>query len=256
MAKLNKICGSKIFPFLIASCGAGLLLFLLYFNQLPANDTVTRYAPMARAFAQGDWIYAYHPHSGILFSTLSGIFAWLGMDGYRACQFAALLLWSSSAMVFYCLALRLWHKRSIALIAEMLYLLCSHLHRMVYDGIRDNGRSLGGFLLVWGILWFYEERHRWKPVLCTAAGAAILGMLRVDGGLFAGIGICCFLIFDILNHGWKTGRSVAVVVLFFVLITPQLYLNYCWSGYPVLNSRYALILEKLGVPPLGKGIRP
>lgn len=252
---MNKPAVTKFLPFLVAVAGCLILSFFIQFNRLPPDDTATRYAPMARAFAEGNWLYAFHPHSGVGFSTMAGSFAWLGMDGYRACQYAALLFWGSSAVVFYFLALRLWHTPRIALIAEILYQFCSHLQRMVYDGLRDNGRSLGIFLVVLSLLWFYEERNQWKPAICMSVGAALLSMLRVDGGLFAGAGILCFIIFDISNHGWKVGRSAVLTILFLLLIAPQLYLNYRWSGYPVLNSRYALILEKIGMPPLGRGVQ-
>ena len=74
-------------------CGLLVLGTLLWLNPIPADDTATRYAPMAQAFAEGDWFYAFHPHSGVFFPALSGGIAWLtGVDGFRACQVAALLL--------------------------------------------------------------------------------------------------------------------------------------------------------------------
>ena len=140
---------------LLPLCGLLALGALLWLNPVPADDTATRYAPMAQAFAAGDWFYAFHPHSGVFFPALSGGIAWLtGLDGFRACQVAALLLWATAAIPLYGIVLKLWGDRRIALLAELLYLAASHLQRYVYDGLRDNGRSLGLFLLVLGLLMF------------------------------------------------------------------------------------------------------
>lgn len=42
---------------------------------------MNRYAPMADAFAAGDWFHAFHPRFGALFSVLTGLFATLGFRG-------------------------------------------------------------------------------------------------------------------------------------------------------------------------------
>lgn len=52
---------------LLPLCGLLILGTLLWLNPIPADDTATRYAPMAQAFAEGDWLYAFHPHSGVFF---------------------------------------------------------------------------------------------------------------------------------------------------------------------------------------------
>lgn len=240
---------------LLPLCGLLILGTLLWLNPIPADDTATRYAPMAQAFAEGDWLYAFHPHSGVFFPALSGGIAWLtGLDGFRACQVAALLLWATAALPLYGIVLKLWGDRRIALLAELLYLAASHLQRYVYDGLRDNGRSLGLFLLVLGLLMFYESRRSWRAVPMSAVGAALLTMLRVDGPLIAAAGILCFIVWDITGNHRNLLRCAALLILTTVLISPQLYLNDRWSGYPVPNSRYALILERFGIPGWGDGI--
>ena len=176
------------------------------------------------------------------------------MDGFRACQVAALLLWAAAAIPLYGIVLKLWGDRRIALLAELLYLAASHLQRYVYDGLRDNGRSLGLFLLVLGLLMFYESCRSWRAVPVSAVGAALLTMLRVDGPLIAAAGILCFIVWDVTGNHRNLLRCAALLILTTVLISPQLYLNYRWSGYPVPNSRYSLILEHLGIPGWGDGI--
>jgi len=151
-------------------------------NFVPANDAASRYAPMARAFSEENWAYAFHPHSGVLFSSVSGSLAYLlHLDGFRACQAAALLLWGLAAVPLYFIAMHIWQNRKTAAICEILYLLCSHLQRYVYDGIRDNGKSLGIFLLVYGILLIRDNKTPWKTIIITSLGSVILMLLRIDG---------------------------------------------------------------------------
>ena len=78
-------------------------------------------------------------------------------------------------------------------------------------------------------------------------------MLRVDGLLFALLGLGMLLFFDFEVHRRNCIRSIGCILLFAFLMLPQLYLNYRWSGYPVPNSRYALLLEQCGIPPLPGG---
>ena len=254
--KMQSRCHKNfVLPLLLAVSGMLIVGLLLIINTVPADDTVTRYAPMARAFAEGNWSYAFHPHSGIYFSVLCGSIMWLtGLDGFRSCQLGALLSWGLAVIPFYFIIFRLWKNQTIALIGSILYLACSHLQRYVYDGLRDSGRSLGIFLLVLGLLFFYEKRTSWQAAVIAAVGAALLTMLRVDGPLIAITGIFCFIILDFMNNHWNLRCSAVLLLLFTIMIFPQLYLNYRWNGYPVPNSRYALILEQLGIPKLGEGI--
>jgi len=61
-----------------------------------------------------------------------------------------------------------------------------------------------------------------------------------------------FIYFDIKNNK-NIRRSIFVILFHFILISPQLYMNLQWSGYPVLNSRMAQICEKIGLKPMGGG---
>lgn len=98
----EKIKKQEIFlPLLmVVSFVCGLALCTL--NIIPANDTCTRYAPMAQAFAEGNFKFAFHPMYGTLFQALSGSICYLfSLNGFRACQLAALLLWWISIIPIY-----------------------------------------------------------------------------------------------------------------------------------------------------------
>ena len=73
----EKIKKQEIFQplLMMVSFLCGLVLCML--NIIPANDTYTRYAPMAQAFAEGNFKFAFHPMYGTLFQALSGSICYL-----------------------------------------------------------------------------------------------------------------------------------------------------------------------------------
>lgn len=218
---------------------------LIWFNRIPANDTCTRYAPMAEAFAAGYWEYAFHPMYGVFFPSLSGmIVRFFHLNGFRACQIAALFLWAVSIFPLYELFKKLWD-RKIALISCCLYLLCSKLHRYVYDGLRDNGRTLGLALLALGLIVLLPEKRN-RAWWFIASGGAILTLLRADGLLFALVALFIAFAADLRQNGLRCWRSICATLLFLLLILPQLYLTWKWTGYPVVSARHAELLERYG----------
>ena len=50
-----------------------------FLTTIPPVDVATRYAPMAEAFARGDWGYAFHPRVPLLQSVIGGIAVFLGL---------------------------------------------------------------------------------------------------------------------------------------------------------------------------------
>ncbi len=236
-------------------CAAALLLFapLLFTAPIPANDAAYRYVPMAEAFAAGNWPYAFHPRFGMLFSFLSGTASLLtGCNGFRGCQIAALLLWAAAIPPLYYLFRKISNEK-MALIGIVLYILCSKLHRYFYEGLRDNGRTFTLALLVLGLLQFYQNRKSVAGIFNISIGCALLCLLRADGPVIAAVLLMCAVFFDLTGNRWRCWRSAAMSGMVIALILPQLYLNYTWSGYPVPYARYAIILENIGIPPLGEG---
>lgn len=219
---------------------------LMYLNSIPANDVATRYAPMAEEFASGNPGGAFHPMYGVLFPAVSGSLAWLfGLNGFRACQLAGLLFWAASLFPLYAIFRKIWNKR-VALIGCGLYLFCSHLSRLFYDGLRDNGRTFGLALLAFGLLVFLRNRKS-AAWLSVAAGGAVLTLLRADGFLFAAAGWLVLFGFDFTRNRLRCWRSMAAGLLLAVLIAPQVYLTWRWTGYSLVSSRHVKLLEYIGL---------
>lgn len=217
---------------------------LVRFDVIPANDTCNRYAPMAEAFAIGKFSEAFHPMYGTLFQVISGGIVFLfSIDGYRACQLTALLLWATAVFPVYGICRYIWDRQT-ALTASVLYLCCSHLQRYVYDGLRDNGRTLGMLLIAYGFIMLVKTK-RLLSYFLIALGGWILSALRADGFLFALVALFALWIMDIRYHKFRFWRSFAAGLLFLLLLAPQCYMVWKWTGVPMPSSRHAVIFQRI-----------
>ena len=76
----------------------------VWLNYLPLRDVATRYAPMAEAFAEGNWDYAFHPRVPPLQVICGGIIAWLfNCNGFIALKITSAIWFTAS--IFMCFAL-------------------------------------------------------------------------------------------------------------------------------------------------------
>ena len=223
---------------------------LLYLNCLPCNDTALRYAPMAEAFANGNFACAFHPRFGLFFPIWSGCTAFITqLDGFRSCQIASLLLFILTAYPIYGIACKLFD-RITACRAMLLYLLSSHLLRTAVEGLREPGKALGFMLAVYGVLSVYTRQERYAGYFLTACGCAILTTIRGDGALIALILFIWMVVLEIRHSGIKFYRSLLAGLVMFLLITPQLVYVCKLTGYPVPDVRCSMLLKKLNVPVL------
>ena len=135
---------------------AGLLCLLV--DPALRSDTLTRYAPMADAFARGDWFYAFHPRFGVLFQVVSGTLAFLlGIDGARATPIAAFLFLSLAAVAVWSFVRRLWDGRT-AWYAFLFVLVSEITFRYSLNGLRESVKCLGFALVALGVV---SQRSRW-----------------------------------------------------------------------------------------------
>ena len=108
------------------------------------SDTMARYAPMADAFARGEWRFAFHPRFGVLFGSLTGAtVALTGLDGGRACQVVSFFFFSFSIVPIWATVKRVFVDGRIAWVAAVLALLSSECFIFALDGLRDPCRTFG-----------------------------------------------------------------------------------------------------------------
>lgn len=144
----------------IVAIGYGLLMSALICLLCPCmiSDTTFRYAPMADAFARGEWNLAFHPRFGVLFQCVAGSIVWLtGLHGDCACQVTATLFLSVSAVPLWFLARKLFGER-VAWWSVAALLVCDDFTRYAMDGLRDVGKCLAFALLGLGAA---EEKPHW-----------------------------------------------------------------------------------------------
>ena len=109
-----------------------------------AYDSTARYAPMADAFARGDWFFAYHPRFGVLFTTLAGCISYLtGLRGDHACQIVAVGFLAFSAIPVWALVKCVWKDERVAWVAVMFLFLAAEYFVYAEDGLRDTARIFG-----------------------------------------------------------------------------------------------------------------
>lgn len=114
------------------------------------SDSITRYAPMADAFARGDWRLAFHPRFGVLFQVLSGGLVWLtGMSGEHAIQVVGIGFVALAGVPLFFLVKRIFGA-TVAWWALALLFANDEMTRHAMDGLRDPGKCLAFALLGYG----------------------------------------------------------------------------------------------------------
>ena len=174
-----------------------------------------------------------------------------GLDGFRGCQSAALLLYFAAVFPVYWLACRVWGEK-VAWYNVILYLMCSHLLRLVWEGLRDPGKILGFMLMSYGIIVIAQECAKKRGYLALAAGGAVLTAIKGDGALMALLIFILAFILEIRQYRLKAWRTCAAVFLCLLAISPQLIYNVYLLGYPVPEVRHAQLLKHMGIMPLKK----
>lgn len=154
-------------------------------------DSMARYAPMADAFARGDWALAFHPRFGVLFSSLTGSVVWLtGLAGDKACQIVSFFFLAFSALPVWALVKRLYNDERTAWIAVVLVWLATEYFVYAQDGLRDPARTLGLALCA---LAFVSRAG--APM---ALGLFVLVTLRTDLFLISGVILFAWWIYLII----------------------------------------------------------
>lgn len=190
-----------------------------------AADMTFRYAPMADAFARGEWDLAFHPRFGVLFMTLSGSISWLtGLDGICACQVSSLLLLSLSIVPIWCVVRDVFDERA-AWISAVMVLAAAEVFVYAIDGLRDTGRTLGMALCAFA----FVRNRSWA----LALGLLILSALRTDLLSVSGIILGVWWLWKLVRREWRALLLPTTGWLLGVLLMCALNHAYTGSWLPV-----------------------
>jgi len=205
---------------------------------LIATDTLGRYAPMAEAFAAGEWREAFHPRFGIGMSVVSGIVCRITpLDGLSACALVSSAAWGLGAPFVWRIAARVFDRRT-AWFAFVLYLICPQILLWGIEGLREPFKTLGALMMtdaLFGCLG--RDRRWWIPAL---VGAVMLVTFKPDA-----IPLCGCLIVA-CGFVERFGRGFAAVVAgASAALLPMCLLTWSWTGYWVPSVQFVAVIRKV-----------
>lgn len=196
------------------------------------SDTMNRYAPMADAFAAGDWFHAFHPRFGVLYSVLTGLFATLGFRGDHACQIVSIGFLAFSAIPAWYVMRRIFDEK-VACITAALILLMPEYFVFAIDGLRDTARILAVLLIAYT---FITDKRPWV----LAAGVFIMATLRTDMQLLAIIVVGAWAMISIRQKNYRAillplGSLLLGLVLCSIMV-------YAFTGVFLPNAHAAIYM--------------
>ncbi len=246
MTAVKKSVISHLPPvFLLFMLGCLLGLAAAFFNDLPPRDTALRYAPMAEAFARGDWEYAFHPRIPLFFPVLAGAVSWIsGIDGYHACQLTAVIFFALTVFPMYGVFRRVFNSERTAWWGALLCILCSQLLRLAAGGWREPVKEFFLALAAYALVRILEERGKWRFYLLLGVAAGAMSMIRSDTVAFALFVLASGGILEITGKK-DFRRTILSGITALAVMMPLLTANYFQCGYFVPDVRFAGMAEKL-----------
>eukprot|EP00831_Metopus_contortus_P036550 TRINITY_DN28900_c1_g1_i1.p1 TRINITY_DN28900_c1_g1~~TRINITY_DN28900_c1_g1_i1.p1 ORF type:complete len:191 (+),score=12.49 TRINITY_DN28900_c1_g1_i1:264-836(+) len=142
-----------------------LLALPMLLHCSPEDDCSSRYAYMAEAFAQGDFLRAFHSRFLPLFPVLTGVMAYIfPINGFFACKFINWLCFALSVYPLYYCVMTVLGSRRTALLASSLVVFCYPLLSLIGDGNRDSVKSFLIIVAAWALVRLLASGH-WKYLI-------------------------------------------------------------------------------------------
>ncbi len=221
--------------------GSVVYLVLAFACQSGATDVFVRYAPMAEAFAAGDWGEAFHPRFGVGFQVVSGLFVFLSgglLDGWDACRCASVLAFYLSFFPLYRLLKRVFDTPT-AWFGVVLLAISPQVFLWVSEGMRESFRMLGLLLLAEAIFACRDGRRGYSLVM-AGLGAFVLCSIRVDS-----IAAAFFLVFVFCLVDKFSKSSWILCGLTLLAIQPTSFLVWKWTGWWLPAIQYVNLLQRI-----------
>ena len=217
---------------------------MLITDVIPDRDVMVRYAPMAEAFAKGNYLYAFHPRTGFLHTFTAGIIAKLsGLDGFTACKLSSMLFMMLAIFPLYSMTKRIF-SRKIAEYSVLFYLICSQLQRLTTWGLRDSHKLFLLMLASYSLIRIYQDREKWGGYIWLAVSIGGGIITRGDMILYMGILFFWGMVME-LKISRIPYRSFASSVIAACLTIPSIITNEKLAGMAVPEVRFSIIFEKI-----------
>jgi 4-amino-4-deoxy-L-arabinose transferase-like glycosyltransferase len=222
--------GKNLLPWLIFILIFALYLPAMFLMDIPSRDVALRYAPAADAFAQGDWLNAFHPRFQMLHQLFSGIFTFLfRTDGFTGTKLSSLFFYALGVFPFFALMREVFTEK-IAKFSLLFYLFASRILILGYEGLRESHKMLVILLLALGMIHIVKQSERLKGYMITGIAAGLAVCTRNDMILFS----VCILVFCGILDSYRNSISWRSLVMFLfagISAMPEFLVNYWITGY-------------------------
>lgn len=216
----------------------------VFVETIPQRDVAFRYAPMAEAFRDGDFIYAFHPRTGFLHTFTSGIICYLlNCNGFLACKISSLLFMGLGLFPLYAVMRRVY-SRFMAEICTFIFVLASQLHRLSWSGLRDSHKTFLLLLAAYSLILIFQEREKWTGYIWLGIAAGLGIVTRGDLVLIMSLLFFWGIVLELKLKKFPW-RSVLGSILALMLALPAIVLNWYLAGVAVPEIRFAWIFRKV-----------
>ena len=220
-------------------------IFLL---DIPCRDVAGRYAPMAEAFAEGDWQYAFHPRIPPLQTICGGIIAKLtGLGGFMALKTASLLWHLAGAMVLFKLLRELYpetEKRFIAAAGVAFYAFFPYTFHMAYSGLREPAKSCLLLLIALAVTRICRNIRDLRAYLLLGISCGLSMFNRADMVIVGSFCIFCAGVVECRERRFPAGTllagAAAYAVNFFNIL-----INWRIAGSAMPDFRFNRIFQDI-----------
>jgi hypothetical protein len=211
------------------------------FYPVENPDCSARYAPMAEAFARGDWYEAFHPRFCVLFQILTGSLVWLlGCSGVTACQMVSAVFLGLAVVPYWHIMRRVFKDDRVAWIALGIMLVIPRVSGDAMNGLRDTGRILA--IAMW-ILGFLNMLDLKRGVLLQSLGVFIMVTLKIDCFVPAAVMGLLSVAFAFRRRLWNGVISISVAFVLATLAVCMMVWSY--TGWFVPAPQYISFLKGL-----------
>ena len=221
-----------------------MVLIPVFIDVIPQRDAAFRYAPMAEAFRDGDFIYAFHPRTGFLHTFTAGVFAWLlHCGGFMACKLSSMLFIALPVFPLYGIMRRVY-SRFMAEITTFIYIFASQLQRLGWSGLRDSHKCFLILLSGYALIVIYQQREKWSGYIWLGIATGLGIVTRGDLVLYMSLVFFWGIVME-LKLKKLPFRSICGSALAVLLSLPAIFLNWYLAGVAVPEIRFAWLFRKV-----------
>ena len=243
----RKVVIAAVVPF-----AAIMVVTIIILNDIPTRDVAHRYTHMAEAFAQGDWMYAFHPRIQPLQTVSGGIIAWIFQcNSFMALKIASALWFIAGIFIVWKLFREIYEDKPwIATAATAFYALYPHNIVMASEGLRESSKTFILLLIAWALVKIYKNVKAYSGYILLGIGCSMALICRADM-VMTGL----FLLFTgtVLECREKKFPRISLIPIVLTGITAVLssFLNYYLCKHAMPDYRFAEIFVKIAKRPAG-----